>query len=81
MHRRLNISLPETTIQLMDRIAGKGDRSRLIADAVESYIESVGKANLRKRLREGAVRRAKRDLQMAEEWFHLEEELWSEKSR
>jgi CopG family transcriptional regulator/antitoxin EndoAI len=81
MNRRLNISLPETTIRLMDRIAGKGDRSRLIADAVESYIESVGKANLRKRLREGAVRRAKRDLQMAEEWFHLEEEAWSEKSR
>ena len=81
MHKRLNITLPDTTIKLMDRVVGKGDRSRLIADAVENYIESIGRVKLRKRLREGAVRRAKRDLQIAEGWFHLEEEAWSEKSR
>ena len=81
MHKRLNITLPDTTIKLMDRVVGKGDRSRLIAEAVENYIESVGRAKLRKRLREGAVRRAERDLQMAEDWFHIEEEAWPEKSR
>jgi len=76
MHRRLNITLPDATVRLMDRIVEKGDRSRLIAEAVEYYIESVGRANLRKRLKEGAILRAKRDLQIAEEWFHLEEEAW-----
>ena len=81
MHKRLNITLPDTTIKLMDRVVGKGDRSRLIAEAVENYIESVGRAKLRKRLHEGAVRRAERDLQMAEDWFHIEEEAWPEKSR
>jgi CopG family transcriptional regulator/antitoxin EndoAI len=81
MHKRLNITLPDTTIKLMDRVVGKGDRSRLIAEAVETYIDSVGRAHLRKRLREGAVRRAKRDLQIAEDWFRLEEEAWSEKPR
>src|SRR2546428_14019166 len=28
MHRRLNITLPEETIRLIDRVAAKGDRSR-----------------------------------------------------
>ncbi len=76
MHRRLNITLPEETIRLMDRVARKGDRSRLIAEAVKHYVRSVGRAALRKRLKEGAIRRGGRDLRLAEEWFALEEEAW-----
>lgn len=76
MHQRLNITLPEDTVRLLDRVASKGDRSRLIAEAVKHYIESVGRANLRKRLKEGATRRASRDLRLAEEWLTLEEEAW-----
>ena len=37
-------------------------------------VEEIDRASLRKRLKEGAVRRAERDLQLAEEWFTLEEE-------
>ncbi len=76
MHKRLNITLPEETVRLIDRVAEKGDRSRLIAEGVKHYIESVGRMNLRRRLKEGAVRRAGRDLRLAEEWFSLEEEAW-----
>ena len=79
MRKRLNITLPEETVRLMNRVAEKGERSRLIAEAVRHYIESVGRVNLRKRLKAGAVQRATRDLQMAEEWFHLEEEAWPRK--
>jgi hypothetical protein len=39
MTKRLNITLPERTVALMDRVAGKGQRSRLIAEAVERYVE------------------------------------------
>ena len=81
MHKRLNITLPDATIRRMDRVVAKGGRSRLIAEAVENYIDSVGRANLRKQLKEGAIRRAKRDLELAEEWFHLEEEAWSKQTR
>lgn len=81
MHRRLNITLPDATVRRMDRLVAKGDRSRLIAEAVESYIHSVGRTNLRKQLKEGAIRRAERDLELAEEWFHLEEEAWSKQTR
>ncbi len=76
MHRRVNVTLPEETIQLLDRVAEKGDRSRLIAEAVKHYIQSTGRAALRKRLKQGAIRRADRDLHLAEEWFKLEEEAW-----
>ena len=75
MTKRLNITLPERTVALMDRVAGKGQRSRLIAEAVERFIEEEGRAKLRKRLREGAEVRARRDLQLAEEWFALDDEI------
>jgi CopG family transcriptional regulator/antitoxin EndoAI len=31
---------------------------------------------LKEQLKEGAIRRAERDRQLAEEWFSLEEEAW-----
>ena len=76
MHRRINITLPEETVRLIDRVAERGDRSRFIDEAVRRYVEAVGRANLRKRLKEGSVRRGGRDLRLAGEWFALEEEAW-----
>ncbi len=80
MNRRINITLPEKTVQLLDRVAQKGNRSRLIDRAVQRYVAEVGRANLRRRLKEGAIREAELDLQLAEEWFPLEEEAWRERS-
>jgi CopG family transcriptional regulator/antitoxin EndoAI len=76
LHRRLNITLPEKTVRLIDRVAKKGDRSSFIAEAVERYVAEIGRANLRKQLKEGAIRRAERDLHVASEWFGIEEETW-----
>lgn len=76
MHQRINITLPEDTIRLIDRVTEKGDRSRFINDAVRRYVDEVGRKNLRKLIKEGATRRAERDLRLAEEWFQLEEEAW-----
>lgn len=75
MNKRLNITLPQETVRLMDRIAGKGQRSRLIDQAVHHYVEQEGRSNLRKRLQEGARARAERDLQLAAEWFAIDEAL------
>ena len=75
MTKRLNITLPERTVALIDRVAGKGQRSRLIAQAVHRYVEEEGLANLRRQLKEGARVRAERDVQLAEEWFGLDEEV------
>ena len=78
VHQRINVSLPEETLRLLDRVAGKGDRSRLIDQAVRYYIDQQGRSELKKRLQEGAIRRATRDLQLTEEWFPLEEEVWND---
>jgi CopG family transcriptional regulator/antitoxin EndoAI len=68
----LNITLPEATVRLIDRVAKKGHR--FIAEAVERYITEIGRANLKKQLKEGALRRAERDLAIAGEWFGIEDE-------
>jgi CopG family transcriptional regulator/antitoxin EndoAI len=54
----------------------KGNRSRFIQEAVKHYVATRSRANLRKLLKEGALRNAKRDLEIAEEWFPLDEEAW-----
>ena len=76
MHRRINITLPEETIRLLDRAASQGDRSRLIDEAVREYVKKRSRAALRKRLKEGAIRNAERDIALAEDWFGIEEEAW-----
>ncbi len=52
-------------MRLIDRVAKKGDRSRFIAEAVDRYVAEIGRVNLRKRLKEGALRRAERDVAIA----------------
>jgi CopG family transcriptional regulator/antitoxin EndoAI len=74
--QRINITLPEDTLRLLDRVAPKGDRSRVIDEAVRFFVAARGKANLRKQIAEGARRRAARDLLLAEEWFGMDEEAW-----
>jgi len=81
MHRRINISVPEETLRLIDRVAAKGDRSQFIAEAVRHYVTSTSRTQLRKRLKEGALRRAERDRALAEDWVLLEEEAWRRRER
>ena len=73
--KRINISLPEDTLNIVDRIAEKGERSRLIDEAVRFYMEQKGQNNLKALLKEGAITRARRSTQLAGEWFFLEEEV------
>jgi CopG family transcriptional regulator / antitoxin EndoAI len=74
--KRINVTLPEETIRLVDRVADKGERSYVIDRAVHFYIEQEGKQNLREQLREGAIARSERSREIAEQWFNLEEETW-----
>jgi len=76
MHVRLNVTLPEATVKRIDRIARKRGRSRFIDRAVKHYIDEMGRARLRHRMKEGAIARAERDLSLVEGWFIVEEEAW-----
>ncbi len=81
MHKRVNVTLPETTIRLIDRSANHGNRSRFIDEAVKYFVRDHGRTELRRLLEEGAERRAARDLAVAEEWFPMDKEAWQKRRR
>jgi hypothetical protein len=74
MSKRINITLPDQTLTVLDRVSSKGTRSRFIDRAVRRYVESQSKANLREQPKTGYQANADRDLAMAAEWLPLEEE-------
>ena len=81
IHKRINISLPEDTLALVDRIAVNGKRSHLIVEAVRFYVEKKGQENLKELLKEGAIARTQRSTELAQDWFVLEEEACQKNPR
>lgn len=75
-HKRINITLPESTVEMIESITDKGSRSSLIDSAVRLYVKNLKQKSLKQKLKEGAIARAERNLQMAQEWAHLEDEVW-----
>ena len=71
MNRRLSITLPEKTVRMLDRAVPRGQRSKLIDEAVTRFVKEQGRANLRRQLALGAIARSERDREIAEEWFVL----------
>jgi CopG family transcriptional regulator / antitoxin EndoAI len=76
MNKRINVILPTTTVAVLDKVATKGNRSALIDRAIRHYVKKQSQQSLRERLKQEALTNAERDLQMATEWFPLEEEAW-----
>lgn len=76
MAKRINITLPDSTLAVLDRMAPKGKRSKFISNAVLSYASGHTRKSLRERLKDEALANRERDLAIAEEWFPLEEEAW-----
>lgn len=75
-YKRINVTLPESTVEILESVADKGGRSTFINEAIKERARRMKRQDLRERLKEGAIVHRERDLQLAEEWFHLEEELW-----
>lgn len=76
MSKRINILLPERTLAVLDKVAPKGDRSRIVSEAVLHYVETQGRRSLRERLKAGYLANAEDSLKIVAEWFPLEEEAW-----
>ena len=79
-HHRVNITLPSRTLRRIDRVAERGDRSRLIDAAVNFYISRRNRADVRKLLKEGASARAERDRVVAADRFDLDN-VWEKRKR
>jgi CopG family transcriptional regulator/antitoxin EndoAI len=74
MSKRINVILPDNAIALLDRVTSKGSRSSFISRAVLHYIETQSTKSLREQLKDGYRANAQRDLEIAAEWFPLEQE-------
>ena len=72
--------LPDITVAVLDRMAPRGRRSSFISEAVLHYVKTRSKRNLRERLKLEALANFRRDLEIAQEWFPLEEEAWQKAS-
>ena len=73
---RINVTLPKETVYLLDKVSEKGGRSRLINNAVRFYVNEIGKINIKKNLREGAIKRKERDISLTRDWFNVENGAW-----
>lgn len=75
--KRVNISLPSTTLAKIDALTDRGDRSRFIDLAVHFYVDAVSRKQLRQALKDGAIVNNNRDTAIATEWFSVDESVWS----
>lgn len=76
MSKRINVLLPDETMQALDRAATKGTRSRFVSDAVLYYIRQRGMQKLREQLKAGYRANARESMKIALEYFPLEEQAW-----
>ncbi len=81
MSKRINVILPDETLAVLDRLTTRGGRSRFVSRAVIHYVQSRAKQNLRDQLKAGYQANAQENLQIALEWFPLEDEVWQKSHR
>ncbi len=72
-YKRINITLPEVTLELLENTIEKGKRSEFLDQAVRYFIKKIGTQNLRRELQEAGQQRSERDLTMVREWFLLKD--------
>jgi CopG family transcriptional regulator / antitoxin EndoAI len=76
MNQRINIVLPETTVQSIDRIAQPGQRSKFIEQAVQHFILHKSSEAVRARLEQTAVRDRDLDREIAGDWLAADIQSW-----
>ena len=78
MSKRINIVLPETTVQTIDRMAKPGQRSRFINQAVQHFVANRSTEALRAQLERTAVRDRDLEREVAADWFTVDQESWQQ---
>lgn len=74
--KRINITLPPETLEIIDRVSNKESRSKFINTAVRVYANRLERARLKLRLKQAYIERAEEDLAIAKEWEPIEREVW-----
>src|SRR5207247_10644594 len=73
---RLNITLPRATVELLDRVTKRGNRSRFIDQVIRELALGRTRTRLRKLLEEERRVNRDRDLRLAAEGAAVEGETW-----
>ena len=73
--KRVNITLPPETLNLVDRVS-KDNRSEFINKAIRLYANRLERARLKQSLKQAYRERTKEDLAIAKEWEPIEHEVW-----
>ena len=76
MAKRINVILPENTVRTIDRLSRPGQRSRFIERAVQHYVTTASPEALQERLKQAALRDHDLDLEIASDWFAVDQEQW-----
>ena len=76
VNRRINIVLPEVTIQSIDRMVKHGGRSTFIDQAVRNFVGNRDVGDLRARIEETAIRDRDLDSEIAADWSEVDNESW-----
>ena len=72
LRERINLTIPKSTLRLLNKEVEKGKRSQLINIAVLEYLSSARKAHVRSMLKEGALATKDRDDEITNDWFNFE---------
>ena len=75
-YRRVTVTLPADALRELDRIAERKQRSQLVSQAINRFLEERKREEMRESLKAGALARAEEDVEMAEEFFPAEQEIW-----
>jgi CopG family transcriptional regulator/antitoxin EndoAI len=75
-NKRINVVLPETTLQTIDRMVKPGERSRFIDQAVQHFVSHKSTEALRIRMEQTAVRDRDLDREISADWFAVDKEAW-----
>jgi hypothetical protein len=76
MNKRINIVLPEATIRAMARIAGPGERSRFIDQAVRHFVAHSSGEAIRMQLEKAAQRDRDLDREIVSDWQAVDNDAW-----
>jgi metal-responsive CopG/Arc/MetJ family transcriptional regulator len=76
MRKRINIVLPETTIEAIDRMASHGQRSEFINEAVKHFVSHHSQEAMRTQLEAAVIRDRDLDREIAADWFSVDAEAW-----
>ena len=76
--KRLNITIGQDTWQKIKTVVPRMERSRFIDNALRVYLSKSKISDLKKKLKQEVLDNKIQDLEVANEWFVLDNDNWDD---